>query len=202
MLHITKSQESYLIRVIMATAIMASASPRSRMGGHKLQSRPQVRKPIEIKSVFHFFLLRLFWTTLLIESWGFTWRQQTWSFSCLSGCAQSQFLLSVMTYFSPSRELSPLWFWTDQWTLGPKSSTQMSVVLTAGPWCGRRSILFPCLPFGTWLSKFYGRSRVFLSSWSITGFASSREIQGTWRRKESGVSETRRVSTIVQEAPV
>lgn len=65
----------------------------------------------------------------------------------------------------------------DQWTLGQKSSTQMSVVLIAGSWCSRQSTLFPCLPFGTWLYKFYGSSRVFLSSWSITGFASSREIQ-------------------------
>lgn len=49
---------------------MASASLRGRLVGHKLQSRPLVRKPLEIKSVFHLFLLRLFWTTLLIESLG------------------------------------------------------------------------------------------------------------------------------------
>lgn len=56
--------------LITATATMASASLRGRLVGHKLQSRPLVRKPLEIKSVFHLFLLRLFWTTLLIESLG------------------------------------------------------------------------------------------------------------------------------------
>lgn len=56
------------------------------------------------------------------------WLCQVWiSFVCND-------LLLTFTGTRPSFHC--LWFWTDQWTLGQKSSTQMSVLLTAGPWCG------------------------------------------------------------------